>query len=277
MDLVSVIIPAYNYGKFIRECVQSALDQAYEPIEVIVVDDGSTDDTWEKLFAFDGLIQGIHQQNAGAAAAINAGTLASSGDFISWLAADDVLMPNAVEEMVKALKNELKWSATYSDFYIINEEGGEEEHIHCPSFLDQPSLIRRVITCNPINADTVLIRREVMEEIGPYNAALRADCDGEYWLRMLKAGHRFGHIPRPLVKYRSHGNSTSKNRQLMRDFKDQVRLEAINAFTPEELFGTNNQITVAAHYTKLTLDLLLGYNFNAARAALVKAMEGKSE
>ena len=104
--LVSVVITNYNYGGFLRAAVQSAIDQSYRPLEVIVVDDGSTDCSRAVLRSFGGQITTILQDNRGQARAFNAGVLAARGELVCLLDADDVWVRDKVEVVVSAYRND---------------------------------------------------------------------------------------------------------------------------------------------------------------------------
>src|SRR5689334_4764378 len=95
---VSVVIPTYNYGRFIDEAIRSALAQTQPPMEIIVVDDGSTDDTKDVVATFGDKVKYVRQENAGVCAARNRGVAESSGDLIALLDADDVLEPTNLEK-----------------------------------------------------------------------------------------------------------------------------------------------------------------------------------
>jgi glycosyltransferase involved in cell wall biosynthesis len=103
--LVSIIIPTYNYGRFVFQAISSCFDQTYQDIEVIVVDDGSTDDTRSVVGQFGDRITYLHQDNQGVSAARNAGLDRANGDFICFLDADDYLLPDAIESMVSVLSH----------------------------------------------------------------------------------------------------------------------------------------------------------------------------
>src|SRR5579863_3819755 len=100
--LVSIIIPNYNYGRYLGVAIDSALSQTYAPVQVIVVDDGSTDDSREVIQSYGERIAPIFKPNGGHGSALNAGYAASSGNIVIFLDADDELMPDAVEQVVKA-------------------------------------------------------------------------------------------------------------------------------------------------------------------------------
>ena len=118
---VSVIVGNYNYGRFLGPCIDSALAQTYPYVEVLVVDDGSTDDSREILRRYDDRVHVILQENGGQAAVFNCGFRASSGDLILFLDSDDLLMPNAIETVVTAWRPDL--SKAHFRMRVINENG----------------------------------------------------------------------------------------------------------------------------------------------------------
>ena len=122
---VSIIIPVYNAEKYLKECIESALAQTYDDIEVIAIDDGSTDDSLKILNSYSDRIKIITKENGGTASALNVGINAMNGEWFKWLSADDVLYPNAIEELIKEIeqmKNKDK-IILYSNYDIINSDG----------------------------------------------------------------------------------------------------------------------------------------------------------
>ena len=122
---VSIIIPVYNTEKYLEECINSALNQTYQDIEIIAVDDGSTDNSPKILKKYSDKIRIITKKNGGTASALNAGINKATGDWIKWLSADDVLYPNAVEELIleaEKLQNK-KNTILYSNHDRIDSNG----------------------------------------------------------------------------------------------------------------------------------------------------------
>ena len=102
--MVSIVIPVYNAEKYLRECIESALNQSYKDIEIIAIDDGSEDNSLKILESFNHKIKIISKKNGGTATALNKGIKEMTGEWFKWLSADDVLYPNAVEELIKEAK-----------------------------------------------------------------------------------------------------------------------------------------------------------------------------
>ncbi|MCS7351792.1 MAG: glycosyltransferase family A protein, partial [Anaerolineae bacterium] len=120
---VSVIIPCYNQGMFLAEAIQSIIDQDYSDKEIIVVDDGSTDNTRDVVLRFKDKIMYIRQDNKGVARARNIGIQASSGDYIAFLDADDVALPGRLKLEAEILDQFPEVGLVASDAYLINEMG----------------------------------------------------------------------------------------------------------------------------------------------------------
>jgi len=275
--LVSVVIPVYNDEQYIQECLESVLNQDYENLEIIVVDDGSSDSTPKILQTFDKRLHYIHQENRGTAAALNKGIQNANGELIAWLSSDDLFLPKKIERQVEQfLKNPLL-ELVYTDWIMIDSHGQELKSVHCPS----PPAERFVIEMlknNFINGSSVIIRRECFERVGYFDETLPADSDGDMWFRMLKKGCHFGHVPITLVKRRWHSGNLSHKYKLVESCKDRVRFRALQTFSPYELFGDSGEKNVQDidyAYEQLALTFARQWLFMAAGAAMKKAIHSR--
>jgi teichuronic acid biosynthesis glycosyltransferase TuaG len=237
---VSVIIPVYNQERYVGECVESVLGQDYPNLEVIVVDDGSTDGTARILEGFDDRIHYIRQDNRGAAAALNVGLRAAAGALVGWLSADDLYLPGKIRAQVEKMMREPEVALVYTDWIMIDGEGRKLRTFRaaCPP---ADEFARAMLKDNPVNGSSVLIRRECFETAGYFDETLRANVDGDMWFRLLRQGCRFGHIAQPLIKYRWHSSNLSHDYLLMQACKDRVALGVIETFSVEQLFGAAAQ------------------------------------
>ena len=201
--LVSIIIPAYNAGRYIREAVDSALAQTYKNCEVIVVDDGSTDNTRQVLTPYidAGKIKYIYQKNKGLAGARNTGIKNSSGEYIALLDADDLFLPEKIAEQVRALEENMDFGVCYSDLIHFSDAEPRKFYHHRYKYpsgnIFEPLLHKQFI--NPL---TVMARREVFEKCGYFNENLRRSEDWELWLRWAHAGVKFYFLNKALAHYR---------------------------------------------------------------------------
>jgi glycosyltransferase involved in cell wall biosynthesis len=206
--LVSVIIPNYNHTRFIPGAIQSVLAQTYSRYEIIVVDDGSTDDSREVVARFGEKVRYIWQENQGLAGARNTGIRAAGGELIGLLDADDEWHPNYLEEMVS-------FSGEYPDatvFYCM-ARCMDVEGCDLPQFVGGPpvdsnTLHQVLLRANFIIPSTVLFRRMAIVEFGCFDANLRSCEDWDLWLRLLPMEKIVG-TSKCLVRYRVHGSSLS--------------------------------------------------------------------
>ncbi len=200
-SLVSIIIPAYNAVKYIKEAVDSALGQTHKNIEVIVVDDGSTDSTkkiLEPYIAARKIIY-IYQTNKGLAGARNAGIKNSSGKYIAFLDADDLFLPEKVAEQVGILEKNAGYGVCYSDLLHFDEKGNVYHHRYkYPSGDVLEPLLRKQL----INPLTVMARRDLFEKYGYFDEKLRRSEDWDMWLRWAHAGVKFYYLDKILARYR---------------------------------------------------------------------------
>ena len=211
---VSVIIPTYNYGHFLGEAIRSVLGQTLQDWELIVVDDGSTDNTREVVAAFaDPRIHYIHQQNRGNPAARNAALRVVSGEYVAFLDADDVWFPEKLEKQVAALDHlPPTVGLVYSDVYLFNNEDGTIIR----SFLQgrrppQGRILRELLGPDGwfISDTGSLIRREVFQRVGLYDESLWWYEDWEMWVR-IAAAYEVAALDEPLARCRRHSANLSK-------------------------------------------------------------------
>jgi glycosyltransferase involved in cell wall biosynthesis len=206
MPQVSVVIPTYNQARFIAATVESALAQTYPDVEIIVVDDGSTDDTQAVLSAYRDAVHYVYQQNKGLAGARNTGFLASRGDYLLFLDSDDLMHPDKLAVHVSLLEAEPSFGLVYSAWQQINADGTEvlgEVRPNRQGQLLKELLLRRFF----FFASAAVLRRECIERVGLFDESLRWSEDADMWLRLARAGYAFGYIDQPLLQYRIHAGS----------------------------------------------------------------------
>ncbi len=211
---MSVIIPAYNTEEFLAETIRSALDQTYRDYEVIVVDDGSSDETLNVARSFEPQIKVLAQPNGGPASARNLGIRNSRGDYIAFLDSDDLWMSDKLEEQTEFMENNPAVGLVYSEALMFTDNKGEMKITEKFGFPYEPSL-RTLLFGNYIPNSTVMVRRTCIDKIGLLNESreLVGVEDYEYWMRIAKHFPIAG-IPRPMMYYRVRDNN------LMGDGKD---------------------------------------------------------
>jgi len=197
-SLVSIVIPSFNYGRFLASAIESALGQTHEPIEVIVVDDGSSDDSCEVARRFPVTL--ITQANAGVAAARNHGASKARGEWLVFLDADDELEKTYVARCLLAVRNAgpgVVYAYTQMRYF------GDRDGIHRSG----PFSRRRILRGNLVNT-SALVKRSAFEHAGGFSTEWRLgheDC--EFWVRLYSLGYEGVFVEEPLLRYRQHGHS----------------------------------------------------------------------
>ena len=206
-----MIIPAYNASAFLSDAVASVLVQTHRNVEVIVVDDGSTDETAALLAqwqARDPRVRAVHQPNSGLAAARNAGLNAACGQYVAFLDADDVIHPEKLERQVAYLEAHPHTDLVYSDYSTADAELRPltDEYIGTKRMPLRDAYIYTNVF--PIMAP--LLRRALVERVGGFDESLRACEDWDYWVRCERAG-TFGYLPGSYATYRMHGTQMHRD------------------------------------------------------------------
>lgn len=225
--LVSIVIPVYNQGQYLPTAIESVLAQGYESLELIVVDDGSTDLTPAVLERYAGRITSMSQPNRGASHALNRGIEASHGSLVCWLSADDEFLAGKLQVQVQAFCDDPELWLCSTGFDVIDATGNLIRRIYSPRWR-HPDPFVAVCWENPINGSTVMVRREVFDQLGYFDTSLRADVDADMWLRIAPVG-RILQLDGIFLRYRVHGASLSANRPLMIDSMTRVRLPHVQS------------------------------------------------
>lgn len=209
-DLVSAIVPTYNYGRFVCQAVESALRQTHPRMEVIVVDDGSTDDTRERLAAFGERIRYIYQHNRGLSAARNTGIRAANGDWVAFLDADDLWHSQKTEIQLRAARG-------VAGCGLIGGRPATELPGSLPPDPSTKRLtVREFLLSAPIGPSSALVRKNLFETCGVFDESLESVEDRDMWLRLA------AHAPCVQVDsrcwwYRTHAAQMNRNAQRMFD------------------------------------------------------------
>lgn len=202
---VSIIITAHNYGRYLKQSIESALGQNFDNFEVIVVDDGSTDNTGHILKRYKNKAKIVKLAGAGLARAANIGIRASSGEYVVRLDADDYFDENLLLVESDILDRRPDIDMVYPDYYTIDADGEIIEHIRLLKFDDAAKLLDR--NCLAAGA---MYRRRAYDAIGGYNKRLKYREDYDFWLRFTKK-FKVYNVNIPLMYYRQHRESMSKN------------------------------------------------------------------
>lgn len=217
--LVSVVVPVYNQGQYLDEAIQSLLAQTYQKIEIIVLDDGSTDTTPDVLRKYTGRLHWESHQNMGQSRTLNKGWQLAKGELLSYLSGDDSLLPEAIATSVDYLARNLRAVLTYCDFNLIDPHSRTIRQVTAPDFNFQ-RMITDVI-CPP--GPGPVFRRSAFERAGLWDAQYRQMPDYDYWLRLGLEGE-FVRIPRVLANFRVHESSQTFSKATEDRAEEPVRI-----------------------------------------------------
>ena len=228
---VSVVIPTYNRGQLLEQAIQSVLDQTYRDLELIVVDDGSTDDTRRRVVAVaDDRVRYIHQRNAGLAGARNTGIREARGDYVAFLDDDDVWMAEKLERQMAIMQSRPNVAVVHCGFRFVDLEGNpvSMEYRRPPS---RGSLYEDLMYANVISGSgsAAVVRARCFIDAGTFDPTLRAREDQDMWRRLALAGHEFACVDEALVDIRWHAANMQKDPRRMAEanmrYLDKLRLE----------------------------------------------------
>lgn len=206
--MVSIVLPVYNGEKYIEQSIESVLGQSYQNIELIIVNDCSTDRTIEivKKYALkDKRIKIIENfVNLKLPRTLNVGFAAASGEYYTWTSDDNIYEPKAIEKMVQALENQLKYDMVYANYTNIDIDGNVISSVA----LKQPE---NLLMGNTIGA-CFLYTRKIAEKVGEYDVNLFLSEDYDFWIRLFREGNIL-HIEDYLYFYRIHEASLTETKK----------------------------------------------------------------
>lgn len=272
-ERVSVIIPTYNRPKWLPETIESVFAQTYPHIELIVVNDGSTDNTEAIIEPYRDRITYISKENGGPGSAVNAGIKASTGKYIARVDDDDLFLPEKVELQVNMFQQRPELGLIGTDHYIINSEGNITRTAEVPDFSRHGiflTLLRNCIFSQP----TVMVRKECHEKIGLYKNTYAQDYD--MWIRIARR-YPVGVIHKPLAMYREHGSNRSglsSNAKVNADIQSFI-CEVLGDISPEELVPTVGSVP---HVHDLIGAIYLRHDlYKQARGEFFKAVKAEPQ
>lgn len=240
MTYISIIIPAYNAEKYILNSIDSILKQKQKHLEIIVVDDGSEDDTKGRLapLIHKGAIKYLYKNNGGAASARNYGLKNAHGNFIGFLDADDTYLPGMISECLSALINEnldLVSVDNYMVYYKNDTEVGRT--VQSYEWIEKPAaeLFCLFLSIGAIGGvHKAFFRKNVFDKVGCFDTSLPVYEDLDLWVRIAKNGLKWGHIRKPLVEYNHRGSGTSLFTTSQKRNMD-CRLRILRRYKPEAI------------------------------------------
>ena len=226
--IISVVVPCYNQGHFLSAALRSVLSQSYKAIEIIVVDDGSIDDTEQVARSFGAAIRYVYRPNAGPSSARNRGVEESTGSYIAFLDADDWWDPRFLQTLLDALLRMGGRGLAYCRQALVDASGVRlaRPPINAAVGADP---FRALLAGTMITADAILVDAPSLRAAGGFDEGLRGHEDWDLWLRLARHGVPFVFVPRTLAFYRQHGQGAHYDHTLM----DASRLAVLQRFAAD--------------------------------------------
>lgn len=211
---ISVVIPTYNNARFLPDALTSALRQTVPPDEIIVIDDGSTDNTREVLYPFSDRIRYIRTENKGVAHARNLGIRASHRDAIAFLDSDDLWLPTKLESQLQYLADNPSVGLLHSDFLYLDTDSGHIYRKNLSTAIFSGSCYLRFFFCCDIHLSTVVVRKRCFDEVGLFDTDIPGGQaeDMDLWIRISRHSS-FGFLPEIHAYYRQHSSNSTRDMQ----------------------------------------------------------------
>ena len=205
---VTVLMPAWNAGKYIAEAIHSVLNQSFTDIELVIINDGSTDNTVSVIKQFkDPRIRLLEQPQQGIAVALNYGLREARGNYIARFDADDICFPERIHKQYHLFLNNPEYILTGSDVEYISENGEHLFDFHCTAYTHEEIMSELYYSC-PFIHSSVMFRKDVVIKAGGYSADAHIIEDHLLWRQLASSG-RFCNIPEPLIRVRFNPQSAT--------------------------------------------------------------------
>ena len=213
---VSVIIPCFNRSAQLREAVESVLAQTYQDFEILIIDDGSTDDTrvsLENRFRGNPKIRYFYKNHGGPGPARNLGLGHAVGEYVAFLDSDDLWLPEKLENQIRQLEEDPEAAMSFTDAFVRDASPGRKTRFRSHGFRGDTT-VKAIVESNfPLCTPAVMVRRRIFDEIGTFDETLACAQDWDLWIRVLTR-HRAAYLERPGLVIRTGDDSISRTRVL---------------------------------------------------------------
>lgn len=203
--LITVVMPCFNAERYVREAVDSVLNQSFPSVELIVVDDGSTDRSREILASYGSRIRVLSQENRGPYPARNFGISESHGEFVAFLDADDWWSLDCLEKLEAALTGDQSVALAYCGWQNVGVEGGRGDPYVPPDYELEDKAARFLRSAAPWPIHAALVRREILDKVGGFDLDLPTCMDYDLWLR-IAVSRPIHLVPKVMAFYRHHAS-----------------------------------------------------------------------
>lgn len=258
MPEVSVIIPTYNSAGYVTQAIESVLRQTFRDFEILVIDDGSTDETEEVMRRYDPVVRYIRQSNGGVAVARNRGIQEARGQYVAFLDADDTWFEDKLGQQIAALRITTHYRVCYSAFTLADSELKPLATVQSKrvgSTLEDLLLRGNIVG----SICTVMCQRSLFEVTGGFDDRLSQCADWDMWVR-LAAHTEFLYLHEPTVTYRQHGSNMSRNAALLEHDSVRVLEKGFQMATVPDSIKSRRRTAFARNYM-----VLAGTYFHARR------------
>ena len=216
MPKLSVNIPCFNSGRFIRQTVESVINQTFQDLEIVIVDDGSHDNTKQIISSFkDARIRYFYKDNEGLAFTRNKAIDLSDGEYIALLDHDDLWEPEKIEKQLEVFKKNNNLGLVFSDSYIL-ENNHKKKFTYFDRIKPKKGFIFEDLlfaSSNFIPLSSVIVRKDVFKDVGFFNPAFKIGEELELFLKVAQL-YEFDYIDKPLITYRLHEGNFSTNKEI---------------------------------------------------------------
>jgi len=251
--MISVIMPVYNAESFVKASIESILKQTEKDLELIIINDGSTDNSEQVILSIDDKrIRYVKQENKGVAAAFNEGLKFAKGDFITFHGADDLSLPHRFERLLAEFCCE-NIGYAHSDMLLISEKDSPIGYWQTGNISPDEIYSFFLNVGTPFNNGTILFRREAVEQLF-YDESIKVGSDTDFVLKVAKGKWRSSHVPEPLYLYRRHQTNITSKRSY-EDLAKHVRLniQDKDLESLDEVKGLENRLLAAKLIAGLAL------------------------
>ena len=274
MPMVTVIIPTYNSARFIGEALESVFAQTYADFDVIIVDDGSTDDTRQAIEPYRDRLTYIEQENGGPANARNRAIREASGKYIAFLDADDLWEPEKLASQVNAFENNPNLGMVITENSLFDGRGTFRQKVGKKNYLMKGDIVRNIFLESGVVTPTVMVRKDVLEAVGPFEECLRIAEDDNLWIR-IAANYGVELVDKSLVRVRDHRDRTMRMTPNVSDYVG----ENVRLLTTKYGEAVRRRIEPAVPYKLFLMQFKLGYrrfenqDYAGARRAFLRAVK----
>jgi hypothetical protein len=268
---LTVVIPTYNRADLLGEAIDSVLAQEWPELELLVVDDGSTDETPEVLAGYGDRVRVIRQENAGESAARNTGIHAATHELVALLDSDDYWLPGKLERQLALFSQDPAPDVTFTAYTRIGDVAEEEDIVLDHWEGTQEDALEQLLLGCRINTSTALGRRSAFIDAGLYDTSLRCAQDYDLWLRIAARGYRTAYVPEPLATYRIHPGAVSLDPELVNKSTERVLQRVFDSGTLPEAFQGRRDFFMARRYLNSACFYLDCGEGRAAADSIVRA------